>query len=164
MTYNKLSGEVKVFIVQRLACFSAPSEVARAVEEQFGVSISPQGVEAYNPYRRSGERLSEKWRQLFEQTRKAYLEETSGIGISHRAVRLSKLDQQCALAEERGDVLTLLKLLKQAKKEMDGTHAKYRLRSGPDRRPSAPPVYDADVARKVIQILGEGLEKVRRGG
>jgi hypothetical protein len=118
MAINKLSGEVKAFIVKSLACFDTPSTVAEAVERQFGQTITRQVVQCCNPHWRAGAKLSQQWRQLFEDTRKAFVEETSKIGISHRNVRLRKLDQQVALAEERGDVATIARLLRLAEMEM----------------------------------------------
>jgi hypothetical protein len=36
---GEAGGAVKAFIVERLACFGKPSEVADAVKEEFGVTI-----------------------------------------------------------------------------------------------------------------------------
>ena len=40
-----LKSEVKSFIVQALACFDTPSQVAEAVKNEFGVVLSRQQVE-----------------------------------------------------------------------------------------------------------------------
>jgi hypothetical protein len=44
----KLSQEVQAFIVQQLACFLTPSEVAAAVSEEFGLGISRQQAWKYH--------------------------------------------------------------------------------------------------------------------
>jgi hypothetical protein len=169
MAYSKLSGEVKAFIVQSLASLNSPSAVAAAVESRFGVSITRQAIEAYDPHKHSGRRLSEKWRQLFEDTRQAFLEETRNIGISHRAVRLHKLDQQVALAEEKHDSLTLLKLLQQAKREMDAVNTTYRrsaARAGRrpveiDRGPAddEDPISNRERARNLVGIFAKAARE-----
>jgi hypothetical protein len=166
MTINKLSGGAKAFIVQRLACFESPSSVAEAVRTQFGETITPQGVEAYDPHKRSGARLSKKWRRLFEDTRKAFLEETGRIGISHRTVRLRKLEAQVALNEERGNSAMVAQLLAQAAKEMGGAYTNRRELSGTGGRPielrHAPD--DKALARATALILARGLRRTGRAG
>jgi hypothetical protein len=135
MAHKRLSGEMKTFIVQNLARFETPAVVADAVKRQFGVTISRQTVQAYDPELRAGSRLSPKWRQLYAETRRAFIEETNQIGISHRAVRLRLLQAAVDTADENDDSLLLLKLLKQAKDEMDGVS---RSRGRPTRRGRRP--------------------------
>lgn len=113
-----LKDEVKLFIVQGLACFDSPSVVADAVKAEFGgVSVSRQQVEAYDPTRRAGAKLSPKWRVVFDETRKAFLADTTTIGISHRAVRLRALTRLQAKAEQLGALALSAQLLEQAAKE-----------------------------------------------
>jgi hypothetical protein len=44
-----LKDEVKRFIVQSLACFDTPSQVAQAVKDTFGLEVSRQQCEFYDP-------------------------------------------------------------------------------------------------------------------
>lgn len=44
-----LNGEVKAFIVQALACFDTPSQVAEQVKKEFGLEVSRQQVESHDP-------------------------------------------------------------------------------------------------------------------
>ena len=53
-----LSNEVKAFIVQALACFDTPSQVAAAVREEFGIEVTRQKCEAHDPTKRAGKDLS----------------------------------------------------------------------------------------------------------
>lgn len=112
-----LPENVKLRIVQALACFDTPSQVVKDVKAEFGLSVSPQQCEAYDPNKRAGERLGKKYRAIFEKTREAFLADTSRIGIAHRAVRLRKLDRAADLAEDRGNIPLLAQLLEQAAKE-----------------------------------------------
>jgi hypothetical protein len=154
MAIKKLSGEVKAFIVRSLACFDTPSTVAEAVERQFGETVTRQVVQCYNPHWRAGAKLSQQWRQLFEETRKAFVEETNKIGISHRNVRLRKLDQQVALAEERGDVATIARLLRLAEMEMRPYTKRGELH-GTAGQPTEhhPPVSDRELAKAILLKL-----------
>ena len=113
-----LSDDVKRRIVQELACFDIPSQVARTVKADFGITVSLQQVEAYQPGKSAAAKLSKKWRILFDETRKAFLEDTSQVGISHRAVRLRTLNRMAAKAEERGNMSLAAQLLEQAAKEV----------------------------------------------
>ncbi|MBN3838862.1 DUF2280 domain-containing protein [Burkholderia sp. Ac-20349] len=112
-----LPEPIKVFVTQALACFDTPSRAAKAVREEFGVEVSPQQCERYDPTKRAGSALSKKYREIFERTRSEFLSDTSRIGVSHRAVRLRALDRAVALAEQRGNLPLMAQLLEQAAKE-----------------------------------------------
>jgi hypothetical protein len=116
-TKPKLSEEVKTFIVQSLACFDTPSTVAAAVKREFGVDVSRQSVESHDPNKAASKTLAERWRQLFEVTRKTFLEDTSQIAISHRAVRLRALQRMAEKAEGQGNMVLAASLMEQAAKE-----------------------------------------------
>ncbi len=86
----RLTDEHKTFIVQRLAMYDAPSQVAEAVKEEFGVTIDRQLVRCYNP---TQVQLAKKWTAIFEATRDSFLESLSDIPIAQRSVRLRVLDR-----------------------------------------------------------------------
>ncbi|MCZ0964315.1 DUF2280 domain-containing protein [Paracoccus benzoatiresistens] len=126
MAGAKLNNEVRTFIVQALACFDGPSAVVKAVEDEFRITIARQSVEAYDPTKRAGRDLATKWRTIFEETRTAFLEDTSKIGISHRAVRLRALQRMAEKAETQGNMVLASSLLEQAAKEMGGAFTNRR--------------------------------------
>lgn len=113
-----LTNDVKLFIVQQLACFDSPSQVAKTVNAEFGLTVSPQQCERYDPNKRAGSELSAKWRKVFAETREKFLADTSGVGIAHRAVRLKRLDRMAARAEDMGAMQLAASLLEQAAKEV----------------------------------------------
>ena len=121
MAKSKLTNDQKVFLVQSLAMFDTPSEAVKQLQEAFGVTITKQSIEGYDPTKKAGENIAKRWRALFEATRKAFLEDTANIGISHRAVRMRKLARQVDLNEQRGNSAMVAQLLEQAAKEM-GDH------------------------------------------
>lgn len=114
---KKLPPEAKIYIVQRLACFDTLSQVAKGLKEDMGIDISPQAVEAYDPKKAMGANLSDKLRDLFDSTRKQFLEDVTDIAISHKAVRLRALQRMAHKAEERGNMVLAASLLEQAAKE-----------------------------------------------
>jgi hypothetical protein len=127
---DKLSEEARAFVVQALACHDAPSTVAEALRKEFGVSIKPQSVEAYDPTKRAGRHLSQKWRALFEETRKRFLEDQSAIAVSHRVVRLRALQRMATKAEDMGNLSLAKDLLEQAAKEVGDAYTNTRVLRG----------------------------------
>jgi hypothetical protein len=140
MAKGTLKEEVKTFIVQSLACFDTPSVVVEAVRKEFGATITRQSVEGYDPTKKAGSNLAEKWRLLFEETRKTFLEDTASIAISHRAVRLRALQRMAEKAESQGNMVLASSLLKQAAEEVGGAYTNRREITGKDGKDLPTPV------------------------
>lgn len=113
-----LSNDVKAFIVQALACFDTPSQVATAVKEEFGIEVSRQQCESHDPTKYAGRDLAKRWRVLFEDTRKRFREETADIPIANRAHRLRTLGRLAEKAEGMRNLALTAQLLEQAAKEV----------------------------------------------
>lgn len=128
----KLDDDARTFVVQRLACFEGPAAVVKAVKETFDVEITPQAVEAYDPTKRAGRSLSERWRTIFDTTRAAFLEDTASVGIAHKSFRLRKLDDMLATTMRQGNIALAMQLLAQAAKEMGGAYTNRRELTGKD--------------------------------
>jgi hypothetical protein len=112
-----LTPEIKTFIVQALACFDSPSQVAEAVRASFGVTVSRQQVEAHDPTKRCSKGLAKRWVTLFEDTRASFRETMVEVPVANRAYRLRALGRMLEEAEESGHIAQALKLLEQAAKE-----------------------------------------------
>lgn len=151
MAKSKLTDEVKTHIVQALACFDSPSIVSAAVKKEFGVEASRQLVESYDPTKRSASGLATRWRLLFEETRRAFLKDTSKIGISHRAVRLRALQRMADKAEGQGNMVLASSLLEQAAKEVGGSYTNRRELTGKD----GGPVQTIDASGMSTEALAE---------
>lgn len=115
---TELPDEVKTFVVQALACFDTPSEVARAVKDDFGLAMSRQAVQAYDPTKQAGADLSAEFKALFEATRALFLKDTADIAVSHRSVRLRRLQRLADRAEAMGNLAMAASLLEQIAKEV----------------------------------------------
>lgn len=140
MAKAKLSDEVKTYIVQALACFDSPSVVAVAVKKEFGVDVSRQLVESHDPNKKAASGLAPKWRALFEETRKTFLEDTATIAISHRAVRLRALQRMADKAETQGNMVLAASLMKQAAEEVGNAYTNRRELTGKDGKDLPVPV------------------------
>ena len=140
MAKAKLSREQQTFVVQSLACFDSPTVVAAALRKEYSVTLTPQSIEAYDPTKKAGKNLADRWKAIFEETRKTFLEDTASIAISHRAVRLRALQRMADKAEGQGNMVLASSLLKQAAEEVGGSYTNRRELTGKDGKDLPVPV------------------------
>lgn len=126
----KLNDAARTYVVTALACFDAPSVVAEAVRKEFGIVITPQSIEGYDPTKRAGAKLAAKWVALFTEARKQFTEVTADIGISHKSTRLRMLQRMAEKAEKQGNIAMAANLLEQAAKEMGNAYTNTRVLQG----------------------------------
>lgn len=132
-----LSSEVKAFIVQALACFDTPSQVAASVKEEFGLEITRQKCEANDPTKYAGRDLAKKWVILFHDTRNRFRLEMAEIPIANRSYRLRALGRMMVKAESSKNMMLAAQLLEQAAKECGDVYLNRR--AEPDKAPPAQP-------------------------
>jgi hypothetical protein len=145
-----LKDEVKRFIVQALACFDTPTQVVQAVKETFGVEVSRQQCEQYDPTKHAGRDLGVKWKAVFEDTRKRFREETAEIPIANRAYRLRAMNRFVEKAESMKNIGLAMQILEQAAKEVGDVYVNRHRKDEPDDEPAIPTRIQVDVvdARK----------------
>jgi hypothetical protein len=115
-----LTDPVKLFIVQALACYDTPSQVAAAVKEQFNLDITRMQVSSYDFGKPTCRGISKKLQAVFESTRAAFLSDVSSIPIAQQAFRLRVLQRTLAKVEGQGNTAMVAQLLEQAAKESGG--------------------------------------------
>ena len=113
-----LNNGVKTFIVQGLATYMTPSEVAEAVNQEFGITITRQQVAKYDPYKAAGINLAKKWKDLFKQFRDDFNNDIQAIPIANKAYRLNMLDRMARDAEKSKNRPLAASLLEQAAKDV----------------------------------------------
>lgn len=113
-----LKDEVKLFIVNALACYDSPTQVSIAVKEEFGLDVSRQQVSCYDPNTYVGRNLSQKWRDIFETTRAKFRSTAEDIPIASKAFRLRGLARLAQKAENMRNLPLVASLFEQAAKEM----------------------------------------------
>jgi hypothetical protein len=124
---RKLNNQVKRYIVRALATYETPSQVAEGVKAEFGLTLPRQRIAAYDPTVKAGAKLSREWRELFDQTRKAFLRDTGAIGISHLPYRLRAIERMYVKAVEANDTPLALKCLQQAAEDIGGIYTNARV-------------------------------------
>jgi hypothetical protein len=87
----KLNSQIQTFIVKQFAMYSTPQEIVDAVKAEFDVEASRPQVFFYNA--EMNPKLAQKWKDLFAETRKNFLESTSSIAIAQKSYRLRELDR-----------------------------------------------------------------------
>lgn len=129
---GQMNDAVRMYIVQSLAAFDTPSQVADAVKEEFGVSITRQGVHAYDPTKAAGKDVDQRWKTLFEESRKSFLENVTNVPIANKATRLRALHRMAQAAERKGNYPLAAQLHKQAAEEMGNAYTNRRELTGKD--------------------------------
>ncbi|HAS1727896.1 DUF2280 domain-containing protein [Enterobacter cloacae] len=112
-----LSTEVKAFIVQSLACYETPVKVIELVKAEYGIDVSRQQVSQYTPGNAMAAKLSQKWIDLFNATRKRFQNEIADIPIANKAYRLRVLDRMMTSAEKMRNIALATEIIEQAAKE-----------------------------------------------
>lgn len=126
MSANRLTAEHKAFLVQALARFETPKEAASALKVEHGAAISPQGAEAYDPAKRAGQGLSQRWCELFDEARRHFLERLDAIPEANKAVRIRKLAKASRAYEHAGNYRAMADMLERIAKEMGNVHTNRR--------------------------------------
>lgn len=114
----RLNKKVKLFIVRLMAEFETPTDAARQVKDVFGIDITPQQCEAYDPTKRIGQDLSEELRKLFFEYRRKANEELEAIPIANKRYRLQRLQNIIDHDRYKDNPVLVPKMLEQAAKEM----------------------------------------------
>ncbi|MCK0916131.1 DUF2280 domain-containing protein [Acinetobacter pittii] len=113
-----LKEPVKIFIVQSLACFDTPQQVADAVKQRFGIEIDRRQCEAYDPTKATGKNLSKKLITLFNKTRADFQKNVYDIPLANKAYRLREL--QNIYEGWKNNRLMKQWVIKQVREEMQG--------------------------------------------
>jgi hypothetical protein len=128
-----LKKEVKLFIVRSLAVFNTPTETAELVNQEYGVKVTKQQCEKYDPTKRAGENLSEELRVDFEKTREMFLGKPEAIPIANLAVRMQRYESQ--YQKHSRNRVAAMNILKQAAEDMGGKYTNKTELTGADGGP-----------------------------
>lgn len=114
----ELNDQTKLLIVLALARFETPTEIMKQLREH-GIEVTPQQVGSYDPTRTYYE-ASEKWKVIFEDERRKYLEEVSAVPIANQGFRLNALQRTFDKAMRTGNTVLANATLRQAAEEVGG--------------------------------------------
>lgn len=117
-----LNDAVKSYIVRSLACYNTPQEVANLVKDEFGLEVDRGQIAKYDPSKPSGDSLGKKFKDIFEQTRKKFLEDVSQIPLANPAVRIAELAKMTVEARGRKNNVLAAQHMEQIAKEVGGAY------------------------------------------
>lgn len=115
-----LNDDVKSFIVRSLACYNTPTEVAELVKEEYEIVIERAHVAKYDPTKAQGKDLGRKYRDLFEATRKSFLDDMAELPLANPSVRVSELSKLYKSAKAKKNAVLAAQHLEQIAKEVGG--------------------------------------------
>ena len=132
----KLNDLHRAFIVRELALYASPKQAAEALNERFGVVVTPQATERYHPHKKMGLRMAQKWVDLFEEARKAfhdYIEKH--VPSANKAVRVQRLERAANALENAKNYYGMADMLERIAKEMGNVHTNRREFTGKNQGP-----------------------------
>jgi hypothetical protein len=117
----KLTQEQKEFIVQRYAMYDRPKEIGVAFKDKYGIEISRQQIDTYNPrgVKAANGNIAKSLMAAFEAQRAAFVGTIDNIPIAQRSYRLTKLQSMFEAAFDKGNLSMAASLLAQAKEEVE---------------------------------------------
>ncbi|ARG16056.1 DUF2280 domain-containing protein [Acinetobacter nosocomialis] len=118
----RLNKRVKLYIVRSLAMYETPTETMRGVQEVFGIDVTKQQCEAYDPTKKTGQDLSEEFKTEFYRVRKEMNDNLSSIPIANIAYRLKRLQRFIDHEQFKENPVIVPSLLEQAAKEVGGLY------------------------------------------
>lgn len=152
----QLKKEIKIFIVRSLAQFNTPTETAQAVHQEYGVQITKQNCEKYDPTKRSGQDLSAELRKEFEATRQDFLDKPQNIPISNLSYRQAR--RQKVLEGAGNNKMLIMSVLEQAAKDVGGVFTNRKEITGKDGKPLTEPVTPIELTPEVAAAITQALK------
>jgi hypothetical protein len=150
----KLEDHHKQFIVEQLAEFRTPAEVSRLLKEEWGVEVDRFQIRTYHPDK-PAYAGSDKWREIFQARREAYLNQFNDLPIASDAFRLRQLEDLFFRARDLGNMGLALKILKQAEEASEKVNSKVPSNMIP--RPAHMDLTPDERRQKVADMLRDAL-------
>jgi len=153
---EKLKKQVQIFIVQQLACYETPTDVMRAVKDEFDLEITRQRIEYYDPTKSMASAgLSDSLTKMFWERREAYEQMEADKGLGTVNYRIAKLGKLLTKAEAMRNFKEAREIMKQAAQDKGGVFTNKREHSGPNG--AAIPISVEDKAK---MVAGQMLKRL----
>lgn len=150
-----LTDEVQTFIVQAHACYRKTALIIRDVQAEFGLTLTRSQVQFYHPERGGkGKRLAKKWKALFMQTRKEFVDGKVEIGIRQQTYRLELYQRAADFYEEQRNYVLASEMAEKAAKEIGGAYTNKRELTGQGGAPLIP----ENIGAAILKVYGDGAD------
>ena len=114
---TKLADDIKLFIVQQLACFDKPAKVVEEVSVEFGIKIERGQIQKYDPTKVAGKGLGKKYKEIFEATRESFLNETIQMPVTKKLYRIRLLEHILEKYLHKNNLVQAALIIEQIAKE-----------------------------------------------
>lgn len=118
----QLTESLKVEIVQRLARFQPPAEIARQLREDYALEVGIPQIVGYDPTRPSFE-AGQRFVEIFNITREAFIKNVDAVPIANQGYRLQVLQSLLENHLKHKKLPEAARVVEQAAKEMGGLYA-----------------------------------------
>lgn len=125
----ELTNKLKLEVVLRLARFEKAADVARWLKADYGLDCPISQLVQYDASKPAFT-ASDKYRQVFEAGRKAFLHDVAVVPAAQQAYRLNMLQRGVESAASKGNWPLVAQLLEQAAKEVGGAYTNIRVNVG----------------------------------
>ncbi len=118
-----LNEKHKQFIILNLACYVPSVVLQNMFKLEFGFKISLSVISYYNIATiNSDRRLAQRWKDLFESTRKKYNDSIAAIPIANQVYRLKKMQDHFDSFTNSNNIKAAQAILVDAAKESGGAY------------------------------------------
>lgn len=156
-----LTEEQKSELVSMLACFREPAAIIAHFQSEHQLELDHKQVGRYDPTR-SYYAGGEKWREIFEACRKAFVEDVSAVPISNLAYRLRLLQEGTEVARRANNWTVVASLLEQAAKEVGGMYTSKRTLQISDNARLSPRGMSPEERRAALtEVIRRAMEEAR---
>ena len=123
--------QIREFCVVRFALGLTPTQVARHVNDEFGLTADRRQVNRYNPGSAAmARKISTKWLKLYQEIKERRMESLTAIPMANRDVRVRHLNDFAEAAIGAGKHDEAAKYLEQIAKEVGNVHSNERVIKG----------------------------------
>lgn len=162
-TMAELTEPQKLEIVEALACFRSTTEIIKHFETVHDLKLPHDQVGTYDPTR-PYYKAGDKWREIFEARRKAYLEDVATVPNANQGFRLNELHTLYEKAKSAGNLVLAAQLLEQSAKEVGGVLTNQRdVRIDDSRRQRAADLTPEDRKMAIAELVRQVIESRAAG-
>ena len=148
---GKLTDRLKDYVIERLAGFDSPVAIVKGLKEEFGITITRQTIESYDPTR--GRKPAKRYREQFFAIRHEILEGKATRVATRKGVRLRWLENMAIHAMAQRDYALADRLLGSIAREV-GDRRPNEAEARPD-NVEARPITEADRARVLAALVAQ---------
>ncbi len=118
-------------------------------------------MERYDPHKHAGRRIAQRWKDLFEYARQAFLDDVEArVPESYKSVRIQALARASRIFKKNSNYLAMANMLERIAKEVGNFHTNRHEFTGKNRGPiqfeDVNSMTDAEIDQELRRLLNVG--------